>query len=73
MHGQVIEPPNTKDHVQQLKATCRRAPTIQTGQTRENNVAEEEPCKASIRHSSASRTSEVAIYAEYYRLSNRFS
>jgi hypothetical protein len=55
-----------------------KAPTIQTGLTRENNitiknVAEEEPCKASIGQSSASRTSEVAIYAEYYGLSSRFS
>jgi hypothetical protein len=35
------------------------------------NLAEEKPCKASLGYSSASRTLEVAIYAEYYKLSSR--
>jgi hypothetical protein len=53
-----------------------QALTIQIRQTRENNItvknlAEEKPCKASLGYSSASRTLEVAIYAEYYKLSSR--
>jgi hypothetical protein len=70
MHGQVIKPPNIKDILRAAIKSYLQAPTIQIRQTRENNitvkknVAEEEPCKASIGYSSASRTSEVAIYVE---------
>jgi hypothetical protein len=78
MHEQVIEPPNTKDIPRAAIESYLQAPTIQRiRQTRENNitvtnVVDKEPCKASIGHSSASSTSVVAIYAEYYRLSSRF-
>jgi ABC-type uncharacterized transport system ATPase subunit len=38
MHGQVIEPPNTKDIPRAAIKRYLQAPTIQTRQTRENNI-----------------------------------
>jgi hypothetical protein len=38
MHGQVIEPPNIKDVPCANIKSHLQAPTIQTGQTRENNI-----------------------------------
>jgi hypothetical protein len=38
MHGQVIEPPNTKDIPCATIKSFLQAPTIQTGQTRGNDI-----------------------------------
>jgi hypothetical protein len=38
MHGQVIEPPNTKGIPRVAIKSYLQAPTIQTRQTRENNI-----------------------------------
>jgi hypothetical protein len=38
MHGQVIEPPDTKDIPCATIKSYLQAPTIHTGQNRENNI-----------------------------------